>query len=154
MPIPRCPPVSASRSLPLYSYNTVYRLREPHRLHLGRLNEFAAYACEGTTKYSFSSWVGRNDNLRPARPQDISPKYTCSTMVTAAYHYAGLTLDLVENPHRVIFPRSIANGTGHWNLFALPLVGHSRRTSNHSGGPERRMAASGSYSPRTPASTA
>ena len=106
--------------LALYSYNTVYRLREPHRLHLGRLNEFAAYACEGTTKYSFSSWMGRNDNLRPARPQDISPKYTCSTMVTAAYHYAGLTLDLVEDPHRVIFPRSIANGTGHWNLFALP----------------------------------
>lgn len=105
--------------LDLYSYSIVYRLRDPQRLNLDRLREFADAACERCRAYSFKSWLGRNDNLLPDRPEAISPQYTCSTMVAAAYHYAGLTLEVTQQDRRVLTPLSISGSLGAYNAFAL-----------------------------------
>lgn len=106
--------------LGLYSYNTVYRLTEPERLNLPRLIEFADLGCQTCRKYSFKSWLTLNDNLTPAAPELVSDRYTCSTMVVAAYHYAGLTLDVSDFPYRIITPVSVAASVGRWNASAIP----------------------------------
>jgi hypothetical protein len=108
--------------LKLYSYNTVYRLRDPHRLNLDRLREFAATGCAECRKYSFKSWLAFNDNLRPAHRDEISRSYTCSTMVAAAYHYAGVTLEVAHEDSKVITPLSLAASTGRFNEFARPPI--------------------------------
>jgi hypothetical protein len=121
--------------LGLYSYNTVYRLRDAHRLDMVRMREFADYGKDVCQKYSPKSWLGINDELTPDSLSEISDQYTCSTMVVAAYHYAGLTLDIAYQSHRVITPTSIATSTGRWNQFARPLLEvrqvDSLRTNKH-----------------------
>lgn len=106
--------------LKLYSYSTVYRLRGSERLNLDRLREFADASCTCCRKYSFKSWLALNDNLRPNQRAEISPTYTCSTMVAAAYHYAGVTLDVAHEEGKVITPLSLAASTGDFNEFARP----------------------------------
>lgn len=105
--------------LKLYSYSTVYRLRNPERLNQERLCEFADHGCEACRKYSFKSWIALNDNLKPNQRGEISHRYTCSTMVAAAYHYAGVTLDVAGEQHKVITPLSVAASAGRFNQFAL-----------------------------------
>jgi hypothetical protein len=106
--------------LKLYSYNVVYRLRNAERLDVERLREFAAYGCTHPTRYNFLSWLGRNDNLFPELPEEISSRYTCSTMVAAAYHYAGVTLSASIPHNRVITPISLAASKGTFNEHARP----------------------------------
>jgi hypothetical protein len=106
--------------LGLYSYCIVYRLRHADRLNQERLREFADHGCQACRHYSFKSWLGFNDNLLPSRQAEISAQYTCSTMVAAAYHYAGVTLEIVDQKHRVITPLSISASVGRLNQFALP----------------------------------
>lgn len=107
--------------LKLYSYNNIYRLDQGERLDLQRLGEFADAGTKCCRSYRFSSWLGRNGNLVPNDLADIPKSYTCSTMVVAAYHYAGLTLDLAELArNRVITPRAIAASRGRFNAFSLP----------------------------------
>lgn len=101
--------------LKLYSYNTVYRLKEPERVNLSRLQEFAEIACERCGKYNFASWVGRNDEMKPESPDDISRQYTCSTMVAAAYHYAGITMNESERTINVVTPMNLVDSEGAWN---------------------------------------
>lgn len=103
--------------LKTYSYNVIYRLRDPSRLNLDRLREFADEACRRSKSYSFKSWVAINDNMRPNAPGEISRSYTCSTMVVAAYHYAGVTLD-IASLNKVITPLSVAAAAGEYNEFA------------------------------------
>lgn len=120
--------------LKLYSYNTVYRLKEPERVNLSRLNEFAAVACEQCGKYNFASWVGRNDEMTPDRPEEISRQYTCSTMVAAAYHYAGITLRESENAKSVVTPINLVDSAGSWNQHANvdePLYDPSKTVQRH-----------------------
>lgn len=108
--------------LGLYSYNTVYRLRNPSRLNMRRLFDFAHHGSEVCHSYSLKSWAAFNDELTPNVLEDISCQYTCSSMVVAAYYYAGLTLDVSANNNCIITPTSIATSPGSWNEFALPLV--------------------------------
>lgn len=107
--------------LKLYSYNLVYRLRDPSRLNVDRLKEFACLAQSKETRYSFAGWLGRNQNLFPELPSQIGTRYTCSTMVVAAYHYSGVTLSACDPPNRVITPVSIAASKGVWNQYSVPL---------------------------------
>jgi hypothetical protein len=106
--------------LKLYSYNTVYRLKDADRLDQTRLREFADHAVRHCKTYSFKSWLTLNDALLPDHLGAVSPKYTCSTMVVAAYHYAGLTLDVSEPANRVVTPLSIAASAGRFSTPATP----------------------------------
>lgn len=108
--------------LKLYSYNTVYRLRDARRLDLDRLRQFADHACARCPKYSFKSWLAFNDNLRPENGDQVSRQYTCSTLVAAAYHYAGMTLDVAHAERRVITPLSLAVSPGRFNGFSRPDI--------------------------------
>lgn len=103
-----------------YSYNVVYRLGQRDRLDLARLAEFADSGCATCRGYSFKSWVLLNDNLRPDSPDAIGRKYTCSTFVAAAYHYAGVTLHVTDQRFRVITPASLSSSSVTFNAFALP----------------------------------
>lgn len=106
--------------LKLYSYSTVYRLRDARRLNMDRMKDFADHGCQSCGAYSFKSWLAFNDNLRPNALQEVSRKYTCSTIVAAAYHYSGVTLDVAHDERRVITPLSLAASAGRFNDFANP----------------------------------
>ena len=103
-----------------YSYNVVYRLDKRDRLDLARLADFADSGCVACRGYSFKSWILLNDNLRPDSPGAIDRKYTCSTFAAAAYHYAGVTLDVTDQRFRVITPGSLSASSVTFNRFALP----------------------------------
>lgn len=118
--------------LGLYSYNTIYRLDDPSCLDVRRLSEFADASTERCHTYSFLSWLGVNDNLAPNTVDEISPKYTCSTAVAAAYHYAGATLSVNDQATLVITPTSLAMSA------VTPNAVEPRRTT----GPDGSAAAS------------
>lgn len=114
-----------ARRIPLedlktYSYSILYRLKNSERINMERLNAFAEAAIERSHRYSFKSWLAWNDNMAPNDVSEISRQYTCSTMVAAAYHYAGATLD-VCHLDRVITPLSLAASSVEFNPYARTL---------------------------------
>lgn len=122
--------------LRLYSYFTIYRLSDPAALDIKRLREFARHAVDRCDKYSFKSWIGLNDELAPTAPAQISDQYTCSTIAVAAYHYAGVSLDLVDQEHRVITPLSLVASPGRAEApshsASSPIQQVSASTASHS----------------------
>ena len=103
-----------------YSFTVVYRLERVQRLNLDRLREFAAVAQTRIDDYRFLSWLGIREELTPDRPAEIEPHYVCSTAIVAAFHYAGVTLDVAEGRFGVVTPMSVAHSPGTFNRFALP----------------------------------
>jgi hypothetical protein len=91
-----------------YSNCQVYRLRDRSSLDLARLHEFAEFACRRVTKYDPCAWIGANGEMAPEREEDLSPKYTCSNFLAAAYYYAGVSLSAGGKTNRVITPNSLA----------------------------------------------
>ncbi|QDU62800.1 hypothetical protein Pan216_36700 [Planctomycetes bacterium Pan216] len=114
-----------------YSFNTVYRLRDARHLDLERLEQFARVGCGRCGDYSFRSWLGFNGDLSPSQPKEILPSYTCSTMVAAAYHYAGVTLD-VAHRNRVVTPLDLVRSSSHPNEVAIET-----EASSLAGAPDR-----------------
>lgn len=115
-----------SEELGLYSYNAIYRLRDPSLLEMDKLQEFAEISAERCGKYRFRSWIGWNGHCTPATPDEIASSYTCSTMVAAMYRYAGVELGVLDSPHRVVTPGSL-------------IASHARCVGPLPDGPERRF---------------
>jgi hypothetical protein len=98
------------RELRIADETVAYRLEEPQLLNLDRLNEFAFASSNITRGYSFGSWFGLNGKLTPDDPRQINTRYTCSSMVVAAYHYAGVDLlNFTCQPRRVVTPKGLVN---------------------------------------------
>lgn len=108
--------------LKLYSYNLVFRLRDRSILDLARLHEYADLACAGDSRYDFTTWLGRNRFVRPDSPTDVGNRYSCSTMVAAAYHYAGVRLSAADT-ERVITPLDVMSSAATPSRFD-PLDSH------------------------------
>ncbi len=79
-----------------YSWD-VYRLNQWDRVNRKRFYEFVDLVRQKAEKwygYDFLGIFGLwNSNLRPNEPQDVSRTYSCSTVILAALHYAGVELD-------------------------------------------------------------
>jgi len=66
----------------------------PGLLDLSRLNQFASRAVfMGRLDYDWSAVFGLNSNLTPNILLEAGDEYTCSTVVAAALHFSGLSLD-------------------------------------------------------------
>jgi len=77
-----------------------WRLDQAERLDVPRLAEFARI-CQthdhGWTGYDYAGLIGCGDRgLQPTTPAEIAHHYLCSTVVVAAYRYAGIALDAVR----------------------------------------------------------
>jgi hypothetical protein len=46
--------------------------------------------------------------MTPFTPEDISPQYTCSTFVAAAFYFAGVRLSVTDQHSKVVTPQSLA----------------------------------------------
>lgn len=77
-----------------------YRLNLWDRVDKKRFYEFASLVrqkAESWYGYDFSGMFGLwNSNLQPSKPEEIGLSYTCSTVILAALHYAGVELDAYQ----------------------------------------------------------
>ncbi|MGH9362987.1 MAG: hypothetical protein ACRD2T_13820, partial [Thermoanaerobaculia bacterium] len=86
-------------------------------LDFERIDQFAERAVHlGRLDYDWSAVFGLNSNLTPNTPREIGDEYTCASVVAAALHYGGLTLDRawrgVVTPGDVIFSTARRNLNG------------------------------------------
>jgi hypothetical protein len=89
-----------------------------------RLTMFAERAVFlGRLDYDWSAMFGMNCNLTPNTLPEIGDEYTCATAVSAALHFAGLSLDRawwgVVTPADIVFSVARRNVNG----LRLPTVG-------------------------------
>jgi len=108
-----------------YSWD-VYRLNQWDRVNRKRFYEFVDLVRQKAGNwngYDFRGIFGLwNSNLRPNGPQDVSRTYSCSTVILAALHYAGVKLDAF---HRhgiadIITPLQIVRSKGR--IVPLPEI--------------------------------
>ncbi len=90
-----------------YSQVDVYRLADPAMLDLARLHQFAEVALAKTRAYDFRTWVGWNASMRPTRPEEIAPGYSCAGVVAAAFHFAGANLSAAAPGWRMVTPQQL-----------------------------------------------
>jgi hypothetical protein len=89
----------------------------PGLLDIPRLVEFANRAqFLGRLSYRWMAIIGLNPDVTPNTLQDVSDGYTCSTVVAAALHFAGLSLDRaysgIITPGDIIFSEARRNLNG------------------------------------------
>jgi hypothetical protein len=89
----------------------------PELLNRARLVEFANRAqFLGRMDYKWGAVIGFNSNLTPNNLQEVGDGYTCSTVVAAALHFAGLSLDRawrgIVTPGDIIFSAARRNLNG------------------------------------------
>lgn len=74
-----------------------WRLNQWDRVEKERFYEFMVISLDRSSNksgYDYTGVMGLwNSNLKPDLPQVISNEYTCSTLVAAAFYYAGVELD-------------------------------------------------------------
>ena len=87
---------------------SVYRF-PPRVLDLERLRFFARTAVQrGTLDYDWSAvLVGANDGMTPNTAGEIGGEYTCATVVAAALHYSGLSLDRAHCSQQYVSPGDV-----------------------------------------------
>jgi hypothetical protein len=101
-----------------YSHCQVYRLRDRSLLDMNRLHEFAAYSCEHIKDYDPWSWIGWNGEMSPDDLSEISPTYSCSNFLAAAYYYSGVSLSVGRLTNKVVTPLSVAASIACPNRFS------------------------------------
>jgi hypothetical protein len=110
-------------------------------LDLKRLEQFALRAADlGDLEYDWSALWGWNSNIHPNTLAEVDDEYTCATVVAAALHYAGLSLDRawrgVITPGDIVFSiaRRNLNGPGGPAVEEEPLPPPRAR----SGSPQKK----------------
>jgi hypothetical protein len=84
-------------------------------LDFDRLNQFAARATFlGRMDYDWSAAFGLHSNLTPNVLQEVGDEYTDATVVSAALHFSGLSLDRAWKG--VVTPADIIHSEGRRNL--------------------------------------
>ena len=87
-------------------------------LNPDRLRAFANRAAErGALDYDFSAaFWGLNSNVVPNSLGEIADEYTCATVVAAALHYSGLSLDRACCNFQSISPDDLVHSVARRNL--------------------------------------
>lgn len=99
-------------------------------LDFGRLALFAQRArLLGRLDYDWSAALfGWNSNVTPNTLPEVEDEYTCATVVAAALHFSGLSLERAYCPCQIISPADIVFSSARRNLNRSPA------TENASGG--------------------
>lgn len=90
----------------------------PGTLNLTRLAGFARQAeIRGTFDYDWSAaCLGLNSNLTPNILQEVGNEYTCATVVAAALHFSGLSLERACGSVQFVAPGDILHSRARKNL--------------------------------------
>ncbi len=98
----------------------------PEVLDAERLALFAERAALlGRLDYNWSAIFGWNSNLTPNTLQEVADEYTCATVVAAALHFSGLSLDRAYRG--VVTPGDIVFSIGRRNLNGPSAAERARR---------------------------
>ncbi len=102
--IPKC---SQGRDFYVYSF-------PEETINPDRLARFAFQAAtKGTLDYDYSSaFLGLNSSLTPNSNNEISDEYTCATVVAAALHFSGISLDRAYCWWQHVSPDDLIYGFG------------------------------------------
>lgn len=78
-------------------------------LNVKRLKVFANRAALlGRLDYDYSAaFFGMNSNITPNHVKEIGEEYTCASVVAAALHYGGISLDRACCPYQYVSPGDI-----------------------------------------------
>ncbi len=108
----------AGRSFSVYYF-------PPGTLDLFRLMLFARRArFSGTFDYDWSAAVfGFNSNLTPNTLPEVAGEYTCATVVAAALHFSGISLDRAHCPCQWVSPGDIIFSMARRNVNRRDLDG-------------------------------
>ena len=75
---------------------TVYR-PNAKKLDVAKLAEFTQAVMRSAPRYDMVATMGlRNHGLAPKSVRELSPSYTCATLVVAAMHYAGCKIHVTD----------------------------------------------------------
>ncbi len=94
-------------------------------LAFDRLTDFAERAVFlGRLDYDWSAIFGMPSNLMPNTLQEVGDEYTCSTVVAAALHFSGLSLD--RGWKGIVSPGDIIHSTARRNLNGPAVMGSAQ----------------------------
>jgi hypothetical protein len=108
-----------------------FRLDQDGRLDRARLAEFARVCQQrghGWLGYDYAGLLGFGDrNLQPACADEIGRRYLCSTVVVAAYRYAGIALDAgrAQGPGHVCPPAVVVASAGAVVAVPPAMLAHA-----------------------------